>query len=90
MFYVHEFKALYTANCENTVPTRQGVLGVSPSMHVSTQPRCMCSICCKHRTYGHSIGHHPSAVATSMAEDTNKYNTPWDRMKEFQNDNTRM
>jgi len=30
----------------------------------------------------------PSAVVTSMAEDTNKNNTPWDRMKECQNYNT--
>jgi hypothetical protein len=28
-----------------------------------------------HCTYEHSIGHHQTAVATSMAEDTNKNNT---------------
>jgi hypothetical protein len=38
-------------------------------------------------TYEHSIGHHPTAlVATSMAEDTNKNNTPWDRTKERKNE----
>ena len=37
-----------------------------------------------HCTYEHSIGHHPTAVATSMAEDTNKNNTPGDRKNELQ------
>ncbi len=57
------------------------------SLGTSTYSFSLKTATCPHLDLDTHFACIPTAVATSMAEDTNKNNTPWDRSNEFQNDN---